>query len=239
MLYERSYNRRSIFRYHIVIEPSSPPSHFLNTKSGNARSSTYKFVGGMQLPENIQLIEALKNSDQKIFQDLYDHYSEAVFNNIYKLIPQRDDAHDILQTVFLHLWESRLKLKEEQSVAGWLFTTSFYLSMTHLRSVARRRLKVLEDNLEIADLSENDVTGELYTQKMDLLNKAINELPSRKKMAFELCKIEGKTYKEAASILGIAEDTVKEYVKSATSIVKRYVMQKDLSVCMLLIIFLS
>ncbi|MCG2617491.1 sigma-70 family RNA polymerase sigma factor [Terrimonas sp. NA20] len=193
----------------------------------------------MQLPENIQLIEALRNSDQKIFQDLYDHYSEAIFNNIYKLIPQRDDAHDILQSVFLQLWESRLKLKEEQSVAGWLFTTSFYLSMTHLRSVARSRLKVLEDDLEVADNTYNDSTGELYTQKMALLNKAINELPSRKKMAFELCKIEGKTYKEAASILGIAEDTVKEYVKSATSTVKRYVMQTDLSMYMFLLVFLS
>lgn len=193
----------------------------------------------MQLPENIQLIQALRNSNQKIFEDLYDHYSDPIFSNICKLIPQRDDAHDILQTVFLQLWESRLKLKEEQSVAGWLFTTSFYLSMTHLRAVARLRLKVLEDDLEIEDAPDNDITGELYTQKMAILTKAIDGLPSRKKMAFELCKIEGKTYKEAASILGIAEDTVKEYVKSATSIIKRYVMQTDLSVYTLLLLFLS
>ncbi|MBO9658818.1 MAG: sigma-70 family RNA polymerase sigma factor [Chitinophagaceae bacterium] len=193
----------------------------------------------MQLPENIQLIQALRNSDQKIFEDLYDHYSESIFKNICKLIPQKDDAHDILQSVFLQLWESRLKLKEEQSLAGWLFTTSFYLSMTHLRTIARLRLHLLEDNLAIEDASDNDITSELYTQKMAVLNKAIDELPSRKKLAFELCKIEGKTYKEAASILGIAEDTVKEYVKSATSTIKRYVMQTDLSAYTLLLLFLS
>lgn len=181
------------------------------------------------------MILALNTGNELVFQEIYDHYSTAIFRNIFKLLPQQQEAEDLLQSVFLQLWEVRSGITGNQSVAGWLFTTSFYMTMSRIRKMARQRLQQLEDNMvELADADESESSTEIYLHKVRLLDKAINLLPARKKQAFELCKMEGKSYKEAAVVLNVSEDTVREYVKSAMSILKRYALQTDLSMYMLL-----
>lgn len=194
----------------------------------------------MNLLDNKALIHALRRSDASAFQDLYDRYSVVLFQNIFKLLPHQQEAEDLLQGVFLQLWESRFKLQEAQSVAGWLFTTSFYLTMSRVRRIARERLKAFEEVL--LDMPDDDDTAaatERYQQNMKLLDKAMDLLPSRKKQAFALCKLEGKSYQEAAAQLGVSEDTVKDYVKSAMGILKRQALHTDLSLYMLVILWMA
>lgn len=190
----------------------------------------------MALPNNNEIILALNTGNELVFQEVYDHYSPAIFRNIFRLLPHQQEAEDLLQLVFVQLWESRSRITGNQSVAGWLFTTSFYMTMSRIRKMARQRLQELEDNmLDMADTDDTETSSELYLHKVRLLDKAVNLLPARKKQAFELCKMEGKSYKEAAVVLNVSEDTVREYVKSAMSILKRYALQTDLSMYMLLV----
>ncbi len=192
----------------------------------------------MSLPENTILITALHNDDREVFGGLYDHYSSALYRNIYKLLPHSAEAEDILQTVFLTLWEKRASLTHEQSVAGWLFTTSFYLSMAAVKQKVKNRIEMLQEHAaDIIDTTTED--EELYQIRSGFLNQAINQLPERKRQAFELCKIQGRSYKETANILGITEDTVREYVKSAITMLKRIAATTDLSFYTILVIFLS
>lgn len=184
----------------------------------------------MKLQDNHRLVQALRNGDEKVFHELYACYSAAIFRNIYKLLPQQEDAEDLLQSVFLKLWEARIKLNEEQSIDGWLFTTSFHLTMNRLRVISRSRLQAVSELP--ADLqdggAENENHSELYARKISVIHNAVHTLPSRKKQAFKLCKLEGKSYKEAALLLGISEETVKDYVKSAMGILRRQALQTDL-----------
>ncbi|WP_127132854.1 RNA polymerase sigma factor [Pseudoflavitalea rhizosphaerae] len=189
----------------------------------------------MMLPANNELVQALNASDETAFNALYDHYSDALFRNIFKLLPHQQEAEDLLQSVFLQLWENRSRLYNSQSVAGWLFTTSFYLTMSRVRLLARQRLQSLEESSSDPADSNDNASDEVYLHKVRLLSNAIHRLPARKKLAFELCKMQGKSYSEAASTLNVSEDTVKEYVKSAMSTLKRYALQKDLSMYMLLL----
>ncbi len=204
------------------------------------RSSDLILFTVMSITDNKVLIRQLRDNDQQIFENLYDYYSLPIFKNIYKLLPHQQDAEDILQSVFIQLWENRLKLTEDQSVAGWLFTTSFYMTMSHIRKVAKEQLKELEDSdvhQMITDDTENDT--DFYQKRVEVFNQAVQLLPARKKQAFELCKIEGRSYKEAAVVLGISEETVKEYVKSAMSTLRRYVLHTDASVYLFFVLFIS
>lgn len=188
------------------------------------------------IPQNNNtLVQALHGSDEVVFQELYDTYSDVVFRNIFKMLPRQQDAEDLLQCTFLKLWESRNRLTAEQSVDGWLFTTSFYLTMNKLRAIARDRLQVMGE-LPV-DIAETTEAPDLYTEKLTLLQKAVNLLPNRKKQAFELCKLEGKSYREAALALGISEETVKEHVKSAMGILRREALQADLLLLALLTVY--
>lgn len=192
----------------------------------------------MTLPENKTIIHALHDGDKDLFSRLYDHYSSSLYQNIYKLLPNATEAEDVLQNVFLTLWEKRTSLTEEQSVAGWLFTTSFYITMATLRQKVKNRIEVLQEYMtDIKDAATNE--EEIYQVRSGFLSQAISQLPERKRQAFELCKIEGRSYKETATILGITEDTVREYVKSAITILKRIAATTDLSFYTILVLFLS
>lgn len=191
------------------------------------------------LTDNITILTALRSGNKKLFADLYDFYSPSLFKNIYKLLHNTADAEDVLQSVFLTLWEQRTTLSDNQSVAGWLFSTSFYLSMTFLRKKLRARIEELNEALEDQPLQGFQEMEQVYIQRSLFLQEAIHQLPERKRRAFELCRIEGRSYQEAADTLGITADTVKEYVKSAVKTLKLMAAKTDASFYACLLLFIA
>lgn len=180
---------------------------------------------------NKQLIKALHQADDSSFAYIYHKYHQAVFKNISKLIPNKQEAEDILQEVFITLWQKKQQLTESQSIAGWLFTTSYYKSLEHLKKAVKLSISELtEAHSEVHTEPFEQLTNEVeYNQKVITLTNAIEQLPPQKKLAFKLCRLEGKTYEEIASILNISVDTAKEYVKSASKLLRQTVSTHQLA----------
>ncbi|MRG47948.1 sigma-70 family RNA polymerase sigma factor [Chitinophaga sp. SYP-B3965] len=150
------------------------------------------------------------------FDVLYHQYHQAVYANIWKVVKQHEAAEDILQEVFLALWENREKL-DAAKVAGWLFVTSFNKSIKYLKQKEREKRKTV-------DLyQEEPLSEELYTFRLSIVEEAVNHLPERKKEVFRLCRYEGKSYDEVAHILGISVTSVKDYLKQSTRFIKDYI----------------
>jgi RNA polymerase sigma-70 factor (ECF subfamily) len=177
--------------------------------------------------------------DDAAFQALYQQHHQAVFANIFRLVSRQEEAEDILQEVFLALWESRHKLNDKHSIAGWLFTTSYYKACAYLKQSLRKNVFPLSAGMQ--DLAEeHSETEGLYAQRTSMLETAIQQLPPRKRRAFQLCRMEGKSYEEAAAILGVTIDSVKDYVKTSSIFIRKYVVTKDttaslVSLCLLMI----
>jgi RNA polymerase sigma-70 factor (family 1) len=174
--------------------------------------------------EDITLTAALTRDNLGAFDALYHKYHNAVFANIFKLVKQQEAAEDLLQDVFVALWENRKKIDSNKSVGGWLFVVSHNKAIKFLNKAVREKIHALEDAaLTIAETSDNEF-GNLEYQSY-LINKAIDNLPPKKREVFTLCKLEGKTYEEAARAAGISPHTVKEYVSAASKFVKAYSLQ--------------
>ncbi len=180
---------------------------------------------------NKQLIKALHQADEISFAYIYQQYHQAVFKNINKLIINQQEAEDILQEVFITLWQKKQELTEEHSVAGWLFTTSYYKSLEQLKKAVKLSIyELTEAHSELHVEPLEQLTNEVeYNQKVITLTNAIEQLPPQKKLAFKLCRLEGKTYEEIASILNISVDTAKEYVKSASKLLRQTVATHQLA----------
>lgn len=162
-------------------------------------------------------------ADLALFDRLYHQYHQAVYANIYKLVSQQACAEDILQEVFLLMWENRQKLDAEK-VAGWLFVVSYNKAATYLKK------KLKEPAILVSDLSlsEQIATPEgpneaLYQLRLTVVEEAINHLPARKKEVFRLCRFEGKSYDEVAEMLGISVISVKDYLKQSTQFIRKYI----------------
>ena len=156
------------------------------------------------------------------FDELYWKYQKAVYQNVYKLTRDSVIAEDIVQEVFIGLWEKRNTINTNRPVAGWLFVSSYNRSINALK-------KKLKESLAYRSLDQQD-TNQAYDQsvadlQLSILEKAIAELPPQKRKVFEICKLQGRSYEEAATELNISKHTVKEYLSSAISYIKEYARQ--------------
>ena len=171
---------------------------------------------------NSELVERLKNGDRAAFDALYWQYHEVVYRNILKFTKEPVAAEDILQEVFTKVWEKRADINPSQSFAGWIFVISFRLSVNYTRK--RLREQTLHKKLLNLDTDQSINGGpELYEQQYQLLEKAIAQLTPQKRKVVTLCKLEGKTYEEAACELKISRNTVKEHLQAAMVNLNEYV----------------
>lgn len=186
-----------------------------------------------------KIFENFSNGDAEAFGDIYTYFKDAVSANILKIIHQPEIMEDILQDTFIKLWENRYKLKDKASVAAWLFRVSYHSSIDHIRSVLRARQKAEASLLMIEEaktLNPEEENVREYFHKEALLREAINLLPPKKRQAFELCKLQGKSYSEASAALNIANSTVKDYITESNKFIREHVMTRySQSSCSLLL----
>ena len=158
--------------------------------------------------------------DKRAQNMLYKQFSSKMFSVCFRYARNREEAEDILQEVFITLWEKRKTISLEQSVGGWLFVLCYNKSVNLLRKKLRESsaYQILKEPIT------DDIVDEMkYNLQWQILENAMAQLSPQKRKVFELCKIQGKTYEETASALQISKYTVKEYLSSAVSFVKEYI----------------
>ncbi len=162
--------------------------------------------------EDKKLVVRLLLGDEKAFDLLYYKYHAPIYSNILKLVKSDEPAKDILQEVFVCLWEKRSTIDVGQPIANWLFVVSFNKSLNYIKKNANA-LVIFEE--AIADISEDNTEPFITEEKLIFIEGIISKLSPQKKRVLELCKIERKTYEEAAKEMGISRHTVKEYLTEA------------------------
>ena len=180
----------------------------------------------------------LQNDDKEAFNELYRKYHSAIYYNILKLTRDSILAEDIVQEVFITLWEKRYSLDSEKEISRWLFVISYNKSIDCLK----RKLKESLAQTALQQDNENttDTGNSLFNIRMNIIEKAIEQLSPQKKKVFELCKLQRKTYAEAARELHISKHTVKEYLSGAVTFIREYVKQySEYSVIFLSAIYLN
>ncbi|SKB49881.1 RNA polymerase sigma factor [Daejeonella lutea] len=169
------------------------------------------------------LVHQLVEGNIRAYDALYWQYHQAIYRNILKYVKDPQDSKDILQDVFVVLWEHRHELDPGKSISGWLHVVSFNRSMDHIRKVLRAR--TLEGQLAAEMEKPESLQSESDDLRDEILEEAIKKLSLQQQKVFILCKIEGKSYAEAAAELNISKHTVKEYLSLAMAAVKEYVKQ--------------
>ena len=170
---------------------------------------------------------ALASGNVAAFDALYNRHYRAVYANVFKLVKRPEHAEEILQDVFVALWQNRFKRRSDRPVAGWLFVVSYHKSITFLKQAVLRAEECVEsyERFESIPLDEESNETKLALQ-LHVLEEAVESLPARRKQVFRLCRFEGKTNEEVADILDLSAETVKDYLKHSTKAIKAYIGAK-------------
>ena len=162
---------------------------------------------------------AVKYGDHQAFVELYNDYWGQVYDFSRLYISRVADAEEIVQDVFVKLWESRHLLKEDESFKGFLFI------ITRNIVFSRNRKKVNENLFKTSVLSafgnesnynSNSVEEEYCASQLAVfIDKLISSLPEQQKRCFLLSREENLSYKEIAERLGISPKTVEIHMGKA------------------------
>jgi len=168
------------------------------------------------------LASRLRNNDINAFNTLYWEYHAAVYANALKLIKDPVIAEDIVQEVFVTVWGKRHTIDPEQDLVGWLFVISYHKTIDQLKRKLKETLAHKNISISIEDHSIL-VSADLKEEQLTAIEEAMDQLSPQKRKVFELCKVQGRTYKKAAEELHISKYTVKEYLSEALVSIRKYI----------------
>ena len=168
------------------------------------------------------LASRLRNNDINAFNTLYWEYHAAVYANALKLIKDPVIAEDIVQEVFVTVWGKRHTIDPEQDLVGWLFVISYHKTIDQLKRKLKEALTHKNISISIEDHSIL-VNADLKEEQLTAIEEAMDQLSPQKRKVFELCKVQGRTYKKAAEELHISKYTVKEYLSEALVSIRKYI----------------
>lgn len=185
-----------------------------------------------------QLTGLLQQGDEYAFKQLYLLYSPRIYKKILQLVKQTSVAEELLQDVFVRIWEKKEQIDLEKSFPSFLYRIAHNLVTDLFRRLALDR-KMMEsfiaESTELYSPFEEDDENE---SKL-ILQKALDTLPAQRKKIYVLIKIEGKSYEEVGSLLGISTSTVNDHVVKATKTLKAYFNSNDAATISLIAAFVA
>lgn len=166
------------------------------------------------------LIKGLKKNEEHSFRKIYDKYHQSVYGIAFKYLKNDSLAEDAVHDIFIKLWEYRKKLNEQQSLKGFLFTST----KNHVLNMIRDRRRDEEKNRgysKLQSVSQNKTLSRLtFENYKRVFQHYLEELPEGKREIFKMKMNEGLSNKQIADRLDISVNTVKSQYYKASKFIK-------------------
>lgn len=165
---------------------------------------------------------------QNAFEQIYKIYHKGLYHNLRKLIGNDEIAKEILQDVFLKIWEKRVEINPDKSFGAYLFRIGQNMAMDFYRREKRSKMLLKSLTLLITEVIEQPLENEISVDEEEILRLAIAKLPPQRRRIFVLCKLDGKSYQEVSQLLGISVSTISDHLVKAFKAVKNQLLNGDL-----------
>ena len=190
-----------------------------------------------KLLQEAELLPLLVKGDESAFLTVYKEYSSGIFSFILKYVNSTPLAEDLVQEVFLKIWESRKNLKHVRSLKAYLFITARNHTLNSLKKASRSEAALGEIVNSYIALRNNTEDCLLEKEYKVFLDKVLAALPERSRRIFRLCREQGKSYEEVAAIMGISRNAVKNHMVFSMKVL-RSSTERELGVSLSLLLCL-
>jgi RNA polymerase sigma-70 factor (ECF subfamily) len=164
------------------------------------------------------------SGDEHAFEVLLLRYQRPVFNAVWRMVRDRDEATDLTQTVFLKAYEQLGKFDAEHKFFSWLYRIAINEAINHVKR--QRHLEPLAGDWASGARSPEDTL--VGSDLSDHVQDALMSLPFDYRAVLVLRHFEGCSYDEVAGILGVPEKTVKSRLFSARQRLKELLEARGL-----------
>jgi len=180
------------------------------------------------VPDDIKLVEKLQKGDVEAFDLIYDKYSGKLYSFGLRYLRSKTEAEELVQSVFLKVWENYKNLKKESSFKSYLFTIA-YNDICKLFRKRNYHHKYINDTLYENSMTFVETEDKLnYQSVLDQVYKIVDKLPKRQRTIFIKSRKEGKSTKEIAEEVGLSQGTVDNYISEALKFISSRLQNEKL-----------
>ena len=163
-----------------------------------------------------------KDSRNYAFNLLVRKYQQKLYWVIRRLVIDHDDANDLVQNVWVKVWQNLDSFKAESQLYTWLYRISANEALTFLNKKKKRFFLKLEDvNKELSEKAEHD-TGISGDEIQIKLQKAIILLPEKQRLVFHMRYYDEMPYEEMSKVLGTSVGALKASYHHAAKKIENY-----------------
>jgi RNA polymerase sigma-70 factor (ECF subfamily) len=184
-----------------------------------------------------KLIDKLRKGDVDAFDMVYHRYAGKLFAFALKYLKSREEAEELVQSVFLKVWENQATLKKETSFKSYLFTIAY----NEICNLFRKR-KYLQNFIESAISEKPETSTEMESQiefrfVLEQVDQIIVQLPEKQRVVFLKSRQEGKSSKEIADELGLSKGTVDNYISESLKFIRASLNDKHIALTLFIYLF--
>lgn len=167
-----------------------------------------------------ELTDLLRSADRRAFSEIYDRYWAVLYLHAKRMLRDDDEAQDIVQELFTHLWKKSAEIDFTIKLSSYLYKAVRNRIFNHLehRKVVHDYQQSLIEFMDSSAAAADELVRE--RELALIIEQEIQALPPKMREVFELSRKQHLSYKEIGAQLGISEHTVKRQVSNSLSILR-------------------
>lgn len=197
--------------------------HLLPTSSSLGMPLTSAVSTPVEMDDQ-QLVLASKQGDQDAFSLLVLRYQRHIFNLVYRMVQDYEEANEITQEAFLAAWQGLPSFRGDARFATWLYRIAYNCALKQLET--RKRDRALQAALQAEqalDGEDNQVQADARLdarEQQAVVQEQLSYLPAKYRIVLVLRHLQEMTYEEMAEILSMPVGTIKTHLFRARNLLK-------------------
>jgi RNA polymerase sigma-70 factor (ECF subfamily) len=175
---------------------------------------------------DVALMGMVSAGDMRAFEELVERHQRAVIGTVAKMLGNASESEDIAQQVFVRVWKSAGRYEAQAKFTTWLFTITRNLVFNEVRRRQRKPTVSVDEREETTHRTVEDLQAispddeMLHTELEEAIDRAIQSLPEKQRMAVVLRRYEEMPYEEIAVVLEMSIPAVKSLLFRARTQLK-------------------